>query len=564
MNSRQNAKLPISYKKNKLYFAPIGGCGQFGMNTTFYIHNKSLLVVDCGIMFPDPQKLGIDAQYPDLRPWFAEICPPTAYLITHGHEDHVGAVVYHYRHNPAPIYCTAWTAELIKGKFEYARMTVPPLTIVQDGDLVHAGDFKISWHQFSHSIPMACGLYIQSPLGKIFHTGDFKLVHSKELEKPVNTQALKDLGEAGVDLLISDSTNSHLPGLCPDEDSIFEPLKKQVEAATGRVVVATFSSNLWRLLTLIRLAKATDRKIFFDGAGIKRTLEVARTLKMLPELDGIAVVEGGLKNVPKNKLMIVCTGCQGEYYSSLARICREEHRYMKLASGDSIIFSSRIIPGSEKAVYNLISLCSLKQINVITTKDDPNIHVSGHAHAGDIENLIGYLKPKNHIPVHGTYTHQRANMSIANDKTQVDQLALNGQLFQVNGPEVEMISEHDVEWLYIDASSRLPLGRSTIKDRHRIGELGCVYVSGVLSGPKKKLIGNFHLDFRGLSEPADFDSMDKWESRCQKALQKICHAMIGSKTVKAQLNESIRIEFRRFLEQHFRKKVVVIVNTHII
>ena len=339
----------LNLKDNECYVVPIGGCGEFGLNMTLVRYKGSLVVIDCGLMFPDPVKLGVDAIIPDCTPWFEHLGHPTTYLITHGHEDHIGALPMIHKRWPAPIYAPAWAAELIKDRFGRIGQVAPEILVVKEKDQVTVGSIKAEYIQVNHSIPMAHSLLLQCGDLKVFHTGDFKFDATPVGEAPLSEDRLSAIGARGVNLLLADSTNALSSGPCPSESICASAFERLFKEEPGAVFVTTFSSNLWRLFTIFEAAKACGRRVHIAGNGLSKTIETAR-LGMLPEHPGLFVGEEQLDAVPRSKLVIVCTGCQAEPLSALGRIARNEHRNIKMEANDTLAFSSRMIPGSERAV----------------------------------------------------------------------------------------------------------------------------------------------------------------------------------------------------------------------
>jgi len=554
-----------SEKSQALEIIPIGGCGEFGMNLTGYSYQGELIIVDCGIMFASQDKLGIDSIIPNIEFLIAKYGRPKAYVLTHGHEDHIGALPFVYKKWPAPLYCTAWTEKLITSKFERDGLSLPKIHITQPKDVTKIGKFSVEWVHVNHSIPMACSVFVECGGGNIFHTGDFKVDDSPLYEAPVDYKHLQSISKRGVDILICDSTNAHQKGRCPNEASVIDPLKKSIKEAPGRVFVTTFSSNYWRLLTLIKICQDLGKKIYFEGTGLKKTLGIASDLNLLPDTKNLLTDPKQVDNTPKENLVIVATGCQGEPLAAMARICRNEHRFISLHEDDIIIFSSRIIPGSEKSVFHLMSQCALVGSKAYTVKDDPSIHVSGHACEDDIKVLIDHLKPKNFIPVHGTFSHLKSNQQAAQNLGMSEKnttFVHDGDVISHTPNQgVEISGEIETQWQFIDSYSKQVLMKQDLKARLKIGELGACSFSGVYSKASNKWLSKCAIKIIGLNAP----EKEHWQQSCEDVCKRSITTSLQEKQHDVDvINEKLRIALRQHLYKFFKKKIVVIMSVHLL
>jgi ribonuclease J len=476
LNSSQNDNLKI---------IPFGGCGEFGMNLTGYLFRDKLIIVDCGVMFPDPSKLGVDAIYPHIDPWFEQFGGVHAYLITHGHEDHIGALPYVLDRWPAPLYATPWTASLIESKFERRKVAGRfPVSRVTPGDRLQFEDVTIDWIPVNHSIPMASALYMNFAGKTVFHTGDFRIDFDPQYETPMDLGRIRQIGDEGLDLLIADSTNAHRPGLGPSELSVTGPLGELIADTPGAVIITTFASNYWRVKTIANLCAKFGKKLLILGGGFDQGIRIADEIGFEPLPAGIMAPQDqvGLGNIPRDKLVVLASGSQGEWRSSLSRLSNDEHRGFKVAPGDTVIFSSRIIPGNEKSVLWLINNFQRRGVRVVTSRDNPGIHVSGHAYRGEIATLVENLRPRNFIPMHGTFTHLDANESIVTElglEGTSTLLMENGDIVELSDTGCELSGRIEVESLYVDADSHSSMTKDVLRERLRIGEGGCAFVTGV-------------------------------------------------------------------------------------
>lgn len=486
---------------NKIHVVPFGGCSEFGMNATAYLYQRKLYLVDAGILFPDPKMLGVASVLPDFGKFFKTQKPVAAYVITHGHEDHIGAVPYLYERWPAPIYATPWTIELLKRKFEELRLPFDDLHTVQVNSSVKVGPLKVEYIHVNHSIPDACSLYITTKNHKIFHTGDFKIDPTPVGCPPVSLEKLKSVGKQGVDLLISDSTNSHKPGPSPSELSVKQPITDLLREAKGRTYITTFASNLWRLKVIADVCAELGKKVVISGRGMANCMELGKQLGYIHFQDDLLLPIDRIKSVPDHKVVVLISGSQGEERSSLTRVARGDHRQLKINKGDLVMFSSRAIPGNEKNIFMLYDSLKRQGARVMSAQEHPEIHVSGHAYGGDLETFISCLKPKHYLPVHGTFSHLQSNWNIGGGYKEIKNsrtLIQNGDMLELSSTEQpKVVGNMEIGTTYIDRNSLLPLDVDIAKERHRIGEIGALIISGAFSikqrsfkqSPKVQVVG---------------------------------------------------------------------------
>jgi ribonuclease J len=552
-----------------LRIIPLGGCGEFGMNVTCYLTGGKLIVVDCGLRFTDPTKLGTDAVVPAVDEWFEQAGGVYAYLITHAHEDHIGALPYILPRWPAPVYTTPWTAEVLRIKYAKRGLDEKkhPITTVRPGDHVRAPGFDAEWVHVNHSIPDACALYIRTPAVSVFHTGDFKFDATPIIEKPMTDERLAAIGELGVDLLLSDSTNAEKRGGCPSEASVFEPLVRAFRSCEGAIVLSTFASNLWRLKTVADVCLATGRRIYITGPGIDQSFAIAQQLGMYEIPAGLRVTDETLGAVPREKLVVLATGCQGEFRSAMNRIAHGEHRQFKIQRGDTVILSSRIIPGNERPILIMIDQLKRHGARILTTRDDDGIHVSGHAYRGDLERLFRLLKPRWYTPVHGAFSQLDANRSMGEElglKPERAVLIENGDVIDVTKEKITIRERLQIDLEYIDSDTGTTIPHEVLRERLRVGELGGAVLTGVYDGGAGSWLVPPQIELLGLRLPFGVDQ-DAWLKRQAAAVRDIVRDRWGEKGVSADdVRESARIGLRRALLAVLKKKPVVIVKLHFV
>lgn len=540
-----------------------GGCGEFGMNMTAYICDDRLYLVDAGISFPDSSKLGVEAILPDLDEWIGQFGGVYAYIITHGHEDHIGALPYMIEKWPGPIYATPWAASLIENKMERRGIRLRyPINKVRPGDRVECEDFSIEYVAFNHSIPEACGLMIRQSKFNIFHTGDFKFDFTPVVEKPVDLNYLKKLGAEGIHLLLADSTNSHVKGHCPSEQSVVEPLQEAFDAAgDGAIIVTTFSSNLWRLKTILDLCQANDRKVLILGGGLDNCLKVASDTNLYVPPKGLIVEASASSGLPRGKLCVIATGSQGEWRSALMRMAKGEHRMFSICPGDLVVFSSRTIPGNERVIQFMMSLLERRGARIFSARHNPLIHVSGHGYRDELKGLLSALKPRFFIPVHGTFSHLTSNSLIPAEVGLKETRSLvieNGDVIDVDGEGVSISDRIDIDHFFVDSESYTLLTHETLRQRLRIGELGLVVVAIACDLDNNQLLASPKIEIHGLAPPND-KNMDSFKQELsQAAVTGFNRALKDGGDLEDDLEEAVRIEVRRLLFHNLRKKPVVV------
>lgn len=548
-----------------LRIIPLGGCGEFGMNLAGYFSQGRLFVVDCGVRFPEPYRLGVDAVLPDVDPHFTEAGGVHSYIITHGHEDHIGALPHVLRRWPAPVYATAWSVELLKNKL--ARLGEDAgkfnITTVEPGDRIRTEGFDVEFVHMNHSIPQTCALFIRTPQLNVFHTGDFKFDDHPLLEAPADWSRLRALGREGVDLLLADSTNAEKAGQCPGEATVLKPLTELFQAAPEAVIVSTFSSNLARLKTIADAASASGRKLLLLGTGVETTLAIAKTLGIYELPEDLRIEPDQLSKFPRRRIVVIATGCQGEYRAALARIANGEHKHFEAKEGDTVVLSSRIIPGNEKALLTVLNNLQKTGVRIVTAREVPGIHVSGHAYQGDLNLLHDALKPRFFAPVHGAFSQLRANLERGKKQGALPSLVETGDVLDCSKNGITNAGKVEVTLSYVDSDSAVLLSNDLLRDRLRIGELGSALVSGVYDTKRKSWLSPVEIDLTGIRVPAAdgdrwlTDMADKISSQVARLVQD------GSADV-SHVMEEARVFLRRHLFQVLKKKPVVTVKIHLV
>lgn len=460
----------------ELLFCALGGSGEIGMNVNLYGCDGQWLMVDLGLTFADPQYPGVELILPELAFVEAQQDRLAGIVLTHGHEDHIGALPYLAEDLKVPLYATPFTAGLIAGKLEEEGLTGHvPLHVAARDSTVELGPFKVTYVALAHSIPEGNGLLIETPYGRIFHTGDWKLDETPVLGEPSSGETLSHIGAKGVLALVCDSTNVFQEESSGSEAGVHAGLLEQVSSARGRVLVTTFASNAARLKTIGEVAVETGRRVCIAGRSLERILNVARATGYLLDFPPPISFDEAIR-LPRNQLLVIATGGQGESRAALARIATGNHD-LKLTKGDTVIFSSKIIPGNEVAIGRIMNaLCDLGVI--IVTERQAHVHVSGHPGRPELAAMYDWIRPQIIVPVHGETRHmaEQARFALAEGVPQAV-VQKNGDVIRLAPGEPEKISEVRVGRLVLDGDVILPADGATMNERRRISYSGLITVT---------------------------------------------------------------------------------------
>lgn len=473
-----------SRKKNELVFLPLGGVGEIGMNLGVYGYgpedNRQWLIVDLGVSFGGPELPGVDLVMPDVT--FLENEQPNilGLVVTHGHEDHFGAILDLWPKLKIPVYCTAFTAGLLdtKRELDYSSYDVP-VTIFKAGDQFELGPFSLEAIAVAHSIPETVSLAIKTPLGTVIHTGDWKIDIEPSLGLPTDEKRFRELGDDGVLALVCDSTNAMREGVSPTEHDVSNSLAEIISNEKGRVAVTTFSSNVGRILSIARAAKEAGRQVLLVGRSIKRSVSVAEELGYLDGIDAF-LSEEDYPYIPRDKIVMVLTGSQGEQRAALSKLSRDEMRSLALTAGDTVIYSSRSIPGNERAIIDTQNRLTDMGVKIITDHD-ALVHVSGHPRRSDLKKMYEWVKPDILVPVHGEALHLAAQTALGR-QVGIKRVAeiRNGDMLKLAPEPVEVIDEVPVGLIYKDGNLIGNEDELGISERRKLSYVGQVSASFLL------------------------------------------------------------------------------------
>ena len=477
----------------KLKIIPLGGLDEIGKNMTVLEYGKDMIVVDCGVAFPDEDMYGVDLVIPDFSYLVANQQKLRGLFITHGHEDHIGSVPYCMKQVNCPVHGTAMTCGLIKLKLEEHKLAdAVKLVTHKPGDVVKAGCFQVEFIHVNHSIADAVAFAIKTPVGTVIFTGDFK-IDPTAAGGITDLARLGQLGNDGVLALLADSTNAERAGYTPSEDVVTEGLDRQFKNCDQRIIVTTFASNMHRIQTVLNTAHRYGRKVAVSGRSMENMLKVAQELGYLKVPEGLIVELGAVKSLPKNKVVIVSTGSQGENMSALYRMAFSTHKQIDIVAGDRIIISASAIPGNEKAVSKIINELYRKGAEVVYEKSE-GLHVSGHACQEELKIIHALCKPKFFIPVHGEQRHLQIHGKLAKSMGMNPKNILIGEIgtvFELSGRTCKITGTVPAGKVFVDGTGVGDVGSVVLRDRKHLAQDGmivvCVNLSSqdgaVISGP---------------------------------------------------------------------------------
>ncbi|WP_448616754.1 ribonuclease J [Modestobacter sp. URMC 112] len=474
-------RTPPALADGGLRVVALGGLGEIGRNMTVFEHAGKLLVVDCGVLFPEEHQPGIDVILPDFTSIRDRMDDVVAIVLTHGHEDHIGGVPYLLRERAdIPLVGSKLTLAFIEAKLKEHR--IKPSTVeVSEGDLVGFGPFDLEFLAVNHSIPDALAVAIRTPAGLVLHTGDFKMDQFPLDRRITDLRGFARLGEEGVDLFLTDSTNAEVPGFTTSEGELTPAIEKVFRTAPKRVIVSSFASHVHRIQQVLDAAHAHGRKVAFVGRSMVRNMGIARDLGYLDVPKGLVVDLKALEKMPADKVAVVCTGSQGEPMAALSRMANRDH-VIRIEEGDTVLMASSLIPGNENAIYRIINELTRWGANVVH-KGNAKVHVSGHASAGELVYCYNLVQPRNVMPVHGEWRHLKANGELA-IRTGVHPrgvvLAEDGMVVDLVDGRVKITGKVPAGNVYVDGETVGGATEASLKDRRNLAEEGVITVVAIV------------------------------------------------------------------------------------
>ncbi|MEO3756464.1 ribonuclease J [Streptomyces sp. B6B3] len=497
---------PPRLPQGGLRVTPLGGLGEIGRNMTVFEYDGRLLVVDCGVLFPEQEQPGIDLILPDFSVIRDRLDDIDGIVLTHGHEDHIGGVPYLLREKPdIPLIGSRLTLALLEAKLQEHR--IRPFTLeVREGHREQVGPFDCEFVSVNHSIPDALAVAIRTPAGMVVHTGDFKMDQLPLDGRLTDLRTFARLGEEGIDLLLSDSTNAEVPGFVAPEREISGVLRQVFARAEKRIIVASFASHVHRIQQIVDAAHEHGRKIAFVGRSMVRNMGIARDLGYLRVPAGLVIELKTLDDLPDREVVLVCTGSQGEPMAALSRMANRDHQ-IRIVEGDTVILASSLIPGNENAVYRVINGLTRWGANVVH-KGNARVHVSGHASAGELLYFYNICQPRNLMPVHGEWRHLRANAELgALTGVPADHIVIaeDGVVVDLVDGKAKIVGKVHAGYVFVDGLSVGDVTESSLKDRRILGDEGFISVFVVVDSSTGKIVSGPSIHSRGSGiEDSDF------------------------------------------------------------
>jgi ribonuclease J len=534
---------------NELIFLPLGGSGEIGMNVNLYGTQGKWVMVDLGMTFADPAYPGVDLVLPDLSFIEKRAKDLLGIVLTHGHEDHIGAIPYLAAELGVPLYATPFTAGLIRHKLEEEGIAGEvKLHVIEKSGAFDLGPFHFTYVPLAHSIPEGNALLIETPYGRVFHTGDWKIDETPVMGVPSTAEELTAIGDKGILALVGDSTNVFNTEESGSESGVREGLDKVVAAAQGRVLVTTFASNAARLHTLGEVAKDTGRQVCVAGRSLDRILRVGKSVGYLTDFPPILSFDEAMK-LPRNEVMIISTGAQGEPQAALSRIADGSHQ-LKLERGDLVVYSSKQIPGNELSIGRVQNTLAAKGVEIITDRQ-AHVHVSGHPGRPELEAMYGWIRPQISIPVHGERRHMEAHARLARERGVPNAVVpVNGSAIRLAPGKPEIISHEAAGRLIVDGDVILPADGSTMVARRRLMHNGYLAATVVLDA-KGKLAADPAIIVQGV--PVEEDR-DDFVAECVEAAETAARGADSRQPEK--FAEAIRVAVRRVARDWTGKKPV--------
>ncbi len=548
-----NLGTPRKLVDGGLRIVALGGISEIGRNMTVYEINGKLLIVDCGVLFPEDNQPGIDLILPDFSYIRDRLSDVVGLFLTHGHEDHIGAVPYLLRERgDIPVYGSPLTIALIAAKCKEHRIS--PLTHeVREGNREDVGPFELEFVAVNHSIPDALAVAIHTKAGTVLHTGDFKMDQLPLDGRITDLRTFARLGEEGVDLFLVDSTNADVPGFTPSEREIMPALNRVIASTKRRVIVASFSSHVHRVQQVIDTAAIHNRKVAFIGRSMIRNMKIAQDMGYLTVPPGILFDARELDNYD-DRVVLICTGSQGEPMAALSRMANGDHQ-IRVGDGDTVILASSLIPGNENSVFRVINELTRFGAKVVH-KANAMVHVSGHAAAGELLYCYNIVKPKYVLPVHGEWRHLKANAEIAIQAGVPRENAFiieNGIVVDLVNHEAEVVGSVPCGFVYVDGQSIGDITESSLKDRRILGEEGFISVIVVIESQTGKIIAGPDIHARGFNE--DEALFDEVRGQIEKALTAaVAEGVNGTH----QLSQVVRRTIGSWVGQKHRRRPMIV------
>jgi ribonuclease J len=545
---------PAPLPAGGLRVIPLGGLGEVGRNMTVFEYDGRLLIVDCGVLFPEDHHPGVDLILPDFDPIRDRLDAVEALVLTHGHEDHIGATPYLLRERgDIPLVGSRLTLALLGSKLREHRLKETAQYEVAEGQTITFGPFVLEFVAVNHSIPDALAVVIRTGAGVVLHTGDFKMDQLPLDGRITDLNEFARLGDEGVDLFLTDSTNAEVPGFTTSEKDIAPVLDRVFSKSEQRIIVACFASHMHRVQQVLDAAVAHGRKVAYVGRSMVRNMAIAQELGYLTVPPGVMVEAKELADLPPHKQVLISTGSQGEPLAALSRMSQNNHHFVHLEPGDTVVLASSLIPGNENAVYRVINGLSRLGANVVH-KGNSLVHVSGHASAGELLYCYNIVKPRNVMPVHGEVRHMRANADLAR-ATGVENVVLaeDGVVVDLVDGVARITGKVEVGYVFVDGTTIGDISEASMKDRRILGEEGFLSVIVVVDSVTGKVVSGPEIHARGFAE--DETTFDEIK---QPIIDALDASIADGATDSYQLQQVVRRVVGRWVNRAHRRRPMII------
>lgn len=545
---------PPKLKKGTLRITPLGGLGEVGRNMTVYEIDGKLLIVDCGVLFPEEHQPGVDLILPDISHVEDRLSDIVGVVLTHGHEDHIGGVPYLLKlREDIPLIGSRLTLAFVEAKLKEHRIR-PKTRVVTEDERVTYGPFDLEFIAVNHSIPDALAVAIRTDAGMVIGTGDFKMDQLPLDGRITDLRAFARLGEEGVDLFMTDSTNAEVPGFTPLEKDIGPVLEQVIEKSPGKVIVASFSSHVHRVQQVLDAAVKNGRRVVLLGRSMVRNMKIASDLGFLEVPEGVLVDLKKSGDIPDHRIVYMSTGSQGEPMAVLSRMVRGDHQ-IQVGDGDTVILASSLIPGNENSVFRIINGLMKLGANVVH-KGNAQVHVSGHASAGELMYCYNIVRPKNVMPIHGEYRHLAANAAVA-IQTGVPQnrtiIAENGTIVDLSDGVAREVGQLEIGFIYVDGKTVGKVTEDDLRDRLTLAEEGFVSVITVVETSLGQIVSGPEIHAKGVAESDHV--FDKIKPEVAKALE---NAMKDGVQDSHALQQVVRRTVGRWVGTKLRRKAMIV------
>lgn len=548
--------LPPELEPGTLRVTPLGGLGDVGRNATVFELEGRLLLVDCGVLFPDDSHPGVDMLLPGLHAISDRLADIDALVLTHGHEDHIGAVPYLLRRRPdIPVLGTRLTLALVREKLKEHRIRQTDLRVIADGERTTIGSFDLEFLPVNHSIPDAVAVVIRTTAGTVLHSGDFKMDQLPLDKRLTDLRGFARVGEEGVDLLLVDSTNAEVPGFTTSEIDVHPAMERVFAKAPRKIIVACFSSHIHRVQQVLDEAHHAGRKVCLVGRSMVRNMTIAAELGYLTVPGGTLIALDELESYPDDRVVIVSTGSQGEPLSALSRIASREHPVIKAGEGDVVLLASSLIPGHENSVSRVINGLTRSGVQVVH-KGNALVHVSGHACAGELLYVYNLVKPRNVLPVHGELRQLRANANLA-ISTGVDPrnvvLVEDGGVVDLRAGRVRVVGKVDAGYIFVDGSTVGEVSDAELDQRRILGEEGFISVIAAVNLHSMELVTAPQVTARGV-----FGGDDAFDEITAELTEAILAALADGAEDTYELQQLIRRRMGRWVSRTHRRRPMIV------